>query len=124
VDHYIDTAGAELTPRLLAHVETRTGSSGEVETVGYDAFMSRLDQESGASHAFDRQMFSDRAQGAEQWRVIENVRLQHLTGLMRSVVLTQLSDGFSSYDLAGGEQETVPAYEPGPSVSDVHRPAF
>jgi hypothetical protein len=96
--------GAVLASQLLANVDTRS-ANGDVESVSYESFMNRLDSEAslnGAHQTFDRAIFADRAQSAEPWRVAETVSKTSPANLGRTLVVTQLSQGFNTYDLTLG----------------------
>lgn len=93
---------AALTPRLLANVQSRSSTSGAVESVSYESFMNGLDAAPAvlsAAQGFDRGMFVDRAQNAEPWRVADSVVGSSTANLSRTIVVTQLSQGFTPYDL-------------------------
>jgi hypothetical protein len=99
---------ADLAPQLLANVQTRSGSSGSTESVTYDNFMNRLDSEATmtAPHqSFDRAMFADTTQNSEPWQVAETVLTSSSADLGRTIVVTQLSQGFNSYDMRNGSPE-------------------
>lgn len=101
VEALLNGPGAEFGPRLLANVETR-GVDGKITSVSYESFINRLDSEAaltGPHQTFDRAMFADHAQSSEPWRVADTVSKSSSANLGRTLVVTQLSKGFHTYDL-------------------------
>ena len=102
VSELLSGPGADLAPKLLANVQTRSSLSGSTESVTYENFINRLDSEAavtGAHQSFDRAMFSDTAQGSEPWAVADTVMRSSSANLGRTIVVTQLSHGFNAYDM-------------------------
>ena len=117
--------GTDLVPKLLAQVETRD-AQGCLETVRYESFVNRLDDpaaNTGHHQSFARDLFGPHA-GDEPWRVAETVSHQESAHFGRTIVVTQFSHGFQSYELrldlpSGAAQAPVkPRMDPEPTAPD------
>lgn len=110
---------ADLTPRLLANVQSRSAYTGKVESVTYENFVNRLDSHAaltGGHQTFDRAMFADTAQSSEPWVVSESVLKSSSANLGRTLVVTQFSQGFSSYDMRVNDAQDTADHSPEPSA--------
>lgn len=115
VSELLSAPDSTMPSRLLAQVETRSYGTGDIESLDYASFMSDLDtgqRVGGAHQAFDRQIFAANPQVSEPWQVSETWTGEPSQQLSRTVVLTQLSAGFYSYDLTSGPQDEEPTEEP------------
>lgn len=105
-------------------MQTRSSLSGNTESVTYENFINRLDSEAavtGSHQTFDRAIFADTAQSSEPWRVAETVLKASSANLSRTLVVTQLSQGFNSYDMRLVDVQGAAADSP---QFAVEQPAF
>jgi hypothetical protein len=122
VEQVLGGGGRNLTSRLLANVETRS-PRGEVQSMTHESFVSGLDSDAAKTGAFARGIFTDQALNTEPWRVADTVINQSRADLGRTIVVTQLSQGFSSYALhLGPDQKSSTATEPVVERSGPDRP--
>ena len=101
----------DLASRLLADVESRT-HEGNLQSLSYEAFVNGLDtvgEDSVGYQAFARALFSNQTTGGDVWKVAETLVCQSTSGLGRTIVVTQLSHGFQSYELAVNTTAVVAA---------------
>lgn len=117
--------GDDLVPKLLAQVETRD-AQGWLETVNYESFVNRLDDpaaNTGPHQSFARDLFGPHA-ASEPWRVASTVSHQGSAHFGRTLVVTQFSHGFQSYELRldppGGvaKAPALPRLDPEPTTPD------
>ena len=101
VSRLLATTGRELRDALLANVDTRDPTTGVVVRTSLEEFNGGLDSLSDDSgQMFLRATFSSSAQSAEPWRVATTARDTADGDASRMIVVTQLSRGFSTFDLS------------------------
>jgi hypothetical protein len=101
VDGVLTGAGSDLTPRLLAQVETRN-AVGTVEKIRYEDFINGLDRAGdGIGHqAFSRAMWGPAVN--DDATTVASTQVQTTSaGLGLTLVVTQVSNGVMAVNLSG-----------------------